>query len=103
MQEHKKGTLIVPSSIRLVLFLVLVGRKEGKIKKKVTYLRLLAVSAGATKPSVQPVPASPGATKNNTKADDGGGKAKESAASSDQLVPDYAAGPVGPSPTGPVF
>uniref|UniRef100_H3CYL6 Sterile alpha motif domain containing 1a n=1 Tax=Tetraodon nigroviridis TaxID=99883 RepID=H3CYL6_TETNG len=84
LKEHKKGTLIVPSSIRLVLFLVLVGRKEGKIKKKVTYLRLLSVSAGATKPSVQPVPASPGATKNNTKADDGGGKAKESAAQQDE-------------------
>lgn len=40
---------------------------------------------------MQPVAASPGANKNNTKADDGG-KAKESAPSSDQLVPDYAAG-----------
>ncbi|CAG01118.1 unnamed protein product [Tetraodon nigroviridis] len=40
----------------------------------------MQIVKGATKPSVQPVPASPGATKNNTKADDGGGKAKESAA-----------------------
>lgn len=40
---------------------------------------------------MQPVAAIPGANKNNTKAEDGG-KAKESAPSSDQLVPDYAAG-----------
>lgn len=53
--------------------------------------------AGATKPLMQPVAVSPGANKNNTKADDGG-KAKESAPSSDQLVPDYAAGLVMSSP-----
>lgn len=46
---------------------------------------------------MQPVAASPGANKNNTKADEGG-KAKESAPSSDQLVPDYAAGLVMSSP-----
>lgn len=46
---------------------------------------------------MQTVTASPSAPKNNTKADDGG-KAKESAPSSDQLVPDYAAGPVISSP-----
>lgn len=46
---------------------------------------------------MQPVTASPGAAKNNAKADDGG-KAKESTPSSDQLVPDYAAGLVIPTP-----
>uniref|UniRef100_H2U637 Sterile alpha motif domain containing 1a n=1 Tax=Takifugu rubripes TaxID=31033 RepID=H2U637_TAKRU len=45
----------------------------------------------ATKPLMQPVTVTPGATKNNTKTDDGG-KAKEIGPSSDQLVPDYAAG-----------
>lgn len=55
------------------------------------------MSAAATKPLMQPVTASPGATKNNTKADDGG-TAKESRPSSDQLVPDYAAGLVISSP-----
>lgn len=53
--------------------------------------------AGATKPLMPPVAASPGAAKNNTKTDDAG-KAKESAASCDQLVPDYAAGLVMSSP-----
>lgn len=56
-----------------------------------------ALSAAATKPLMQPVTVSPGATKNNTKADDGG-TAKESRPSSDQLVPDYAAGLVISSP-----
>lgn len=51
---------------------------------------------------MQPVAASPGANKNNTKADEGG-KAKESAPSSDQLVPDYAAGLVMSSPLSFLF
>ncbi|KAG8006895.1 Atherin [Nibea albiflora] len=45
----------------------------------------------ATKPANQPVTTSPGTLKNNVKKEDGG-KAEDSGLSSDQLVPDYAAG-----------
>ncbi|XP_070837957.1 sterile alpha motif domain containing 1a isoform X2 [Chaetodon trifascialis] len=45
----------------------------------------------ATKPAIHPVTTSPGALKNNVMKEDGG-KAEDSGLSSDQLVPDYAAG-----------
>ncbi|KAE8283294.1 Atherin Sterile alpha motif domain-containing protein 1 [Larimichthys crocea] len=47
--------------------------------------------AAATKPAIQSVTTSPGTLKNNVKKEDGG-KAEDSGLSSDQLVPDYAAG-----------
>lgn len=49
------------------------------------------VFAAATKPAIQPVTTSPDALKNNMKTEDGG-KAEDSGLSSDQLVPDSAAG-----------
>lgn len=49
------------------------------------------VFAAAKKPAIQPVTTSPGALKNNMKTEDGG-KAEDSGLSSDQLVPDSAAG-----------
>lgn len=49
------------------------------------------VLAAATKPAIQSVNTSPCALKNNMKKEDGG-KAEEGGLSSDQLVPDYAAG-----------
>ncbi|XP_041813436.1 sterile alpha motif domain containing 1a isoform X1 [Chelmon rostratus] len=45
----------------------------------------------ATKPAIHSVTTSPGALKNNVMKEDGG-KAEDSGLSSDQLVPDYAAG-----------
>lgn len=50
-----------------------------------------SVFAAATKPEIHSVTTSPGAPKNNMKTEDGG-KAEDSGLSSDQLVPDYAAG-----------
>lgn len=47
--------------------------------------------AAATKPAVHSPTLSLGAPKNNTKTEDGG-KAEDGGLSSDQLVPDYAAG-----------
>lgn len=52
---------------------------------------VLPVLAVAMKPAIHSVTTSPGALKNNVKKEDGG-KAEESALSSDQLVPDSAAG-----------
>lgn len=50
-----------------------------------------SVFAAATKPAVPSPTSSPVAPKHNTKTDDGG-KAEDGGLSSDQLVPDYAAG-----------
>jgi len=52
---------------------------------------VLTLLAAATKPAVHSAATSPCALKNNVKKEDGG-QAVESGLSSDQLVPDYAAG-----------
>lgn len=59
-----------------------------KVRCDHTWFTLLAA---ATKPAIQSVTTSPGTLKNNVKKEDGG-KAEDSGLSSDQLVPDYAAG-----------
>lgn len=55
-------------------------------------------AAAATKPVIQSLTSSPIPLKNNLKQEEGG-KAEDSSVSSDQLVPDYAAGQV----TGPRY
>lgn len=45
-----------------------------------------------TKPAILSVTTSPGPLKNNVKKEDAGGKVEDNGLTSDQLVPDYAAG-----------
>lgn len=53
--------------------------------------KLISVFAAVTKPAILSVTTSPGPLKNNVKKEDGG-KVEDNGLTSDQLVPDYAAG-----------